>query len=137
MAQARGPDQVCEIRLLALTSSTKQPFLQAKQAKRMRTLRNSVRDLVKPIGPKVTAYGKRIPKERSKVVASLSDLSRFEQVSCSRTRLLAAAWLTLATAVRREPPHKLCHRLDRLSTERHRRSRGCIPSPNSKVGDSV
>ncbi|KWU46443.1 actin cytoskeleton organization protein [Rhodotorula sp. JG-1b] len=65
MAQARGPDQ-------------------AKQAKRMRTLRNSVRDLVKPIGPKVTAYGKRIPKERSKVVASLSDLSRFEQFDENR-----------------------------------------------------
>ncbi|TKA54938.1 hypothetical protein B0A53_02411 [Rhodotorula sp. CCFEE 5036] len=65
MAQARAPDQ-------------------AKQAKRMRTLRNSVRDLVKPIGPKVTAYGKRIPKERSKVVASLSDLSRFEQFDENR-----------------------------------------------------
>jgi hypothetical protein len=91
MAQARAPDQVCAIRLLPPTSSTKRPFLQAKQAKRMRTLRNSVRDLVKPIGPKVTAYGKRIPKERSKVVASLSDLSRFEQVSCFPCRSLVAA----------------------------------------------
>jgi hypothetical protein len=46
-------------------------------------------------------------------------------------------WLTLASAVRRESSHKLCHHFDRLSTQRHRRSRGCIPSPNSKVDDSV
>ncbi|GAA5989285.1 hypothetical protein JCM10908_001242 [Rhodotorula pacifica] len=64
---------------------------QAKQAKRMRVLRNSVRDFVKPIGPKVTAYGKRIAKERSKIVASLSDLQRFDQLDENRLTNFAAA----------------------------------------------
>ncbi len=94
MAHAKVPDQVCDVCRLPPMGSTNQPLLQVKQAKRMRTLRNSVRDLGKPIGPKVTAYGKRIPKERTKVVASLFDLGRFEQVSCSRRRSFAAAWLT-------------------------------------------
>lgn len=60
---------------------------QAEHAKRMRALRNSVRDLVKPIGPKVTAYSKRIAKERSKIVAALSDLERFEQVRRPRNEV--------------------------------------------------
>ncbi|BGO97647.1 Actin cytoskeleton organization protein [Rhodotorula toruloides ATCC 204091] len=50
---------------------------QAKHSKRLRAFRNSARDLVKPVGAKMTAYGKKVGKDRPKIVAAVADLQAF------------------------------------------------------------
>ncbi|BGP54000.1 mitochondrial distribution and morphology [Rhodotorula sphaerocarpa] len=63
----------------------------SKHAKRLRSFRNAARDAVKPIGPKVTAYSKRVAKERPKIVAGLADLQRFEPLDENRLTNFAHA----------------------------------------------
>ncbi|BGP30008.1 mitochondrial distribution and morphology [Rhodotorula toruloides] len=50
---------------------------QAKHSKRLRAFRNSARDLVKPVGAKMTAYGKKVGKDRPKIVAAVADRQAF------------------------------------------------------------
>ncbi|GJN88621.1 hypothetical protein Rhopal_001587-T1 [Rhodotorula paludigena] len=64
---------------------------QAKHAKRLRTFRNSARDLVKAVGVKLTAHGKKVAKERTKFVAAVSDLQQFEALDENRITNVAHA----------------------------------------------
>ncbi|GAA5970754.1 hypothetical protein JCM21900_002379 [Sporobolomyces salmonicolor] len=50
---------------------------QPKHSKRLRNFRNAARDLVRAVGQKMTAHGKKVAKERPKFVAAVSNLTQF------------------------------------------------------------
>lgn len=83
MILQKTPEQVglCHHATTLLEELTCHLPAQSKHAKRLRAFRNAARDAVKPIGPKLTAYGKRVAKERAKIVAALAHLQQFEPVS--------------------------------------------------------
>ncbi|GEM09601.1 actin cytoskeleton organization protein [Rhodotorula toruloides] len=64
---------------------------QAKHSKRLRAFRNSARDLVKPVGAKMTAYGKKVGKDRPKIVAAVADLQAFPALDEDRITNVAHA----------------------------------------------
>ncbi|GAA5830210.1 hypothetical protein JCM11251_001269 [Rhodosporidiobolus azoricus] len=51
---------------------------QPRHAKRLRAFRANARDLVRSVGAKLTAYSKKVAKERPKVLAAVADLRQFE-----------------------------------------------------------
>ncbi|GAA5990947.1 hypothetical protein JCM5350_008289 [Sporobolomyces pararoseus] len=54
---------------------------QSKHSKRFRTLRNLARDGLRQIGQQLTAHGKKVAKERPKIVASLAPLKAHEELN--------------------------------------------------------
>ncbi|GAA5898998.1 hypothetical protein JCM5296_006982 [Sporobolomyces johnsonii] len=50
---------------------------QPKHSKRLRNFRTAARDLVRAVGQKMTAHGKKVAKERPKFVAAVSSLTQF------------------------------------------------------------
>ncbi|GAA5896282.1 hypothetical protein JCM8208_001834 [Rhodotorula glutinis] len=71
-------------------ASTKAPD-QAKHQKRLRAFRNSAREPLKALGVKLTAYGKKVGKERAKFVAGVQDLTQFEPLDENRITNVAHA----------------------------------------------
>ncbi|GAA5829090.1 hypothetical protein JCM3770_005539, partial [Rhodotorula araucariae] len=64
---------------------------QAKHQKRLRTFRNAAREPLKALGVKLTAYGKKIGKDRARFVASASALTKFEALDENRITNVAHA----------------------------------------------
>ncbi|GAA5951742.1 hypothetical protein JCM3765_003103 [Sporobolomyces pararoseus] len=54
---------------------------QSKHSKRFRTLRNLARDGLRQIGQQLTAHGKKVAKERPKIVASLAPLKVHKELN--------------------------------------------------------
>ncbi|GAA6037170.1 hypothetical protein JCM8097_008769 [Rhodosporidiobolus ruineniae] len=64
---------------------------QPRHAKRLRAFRANARDLVRSVGAKLTAYSKKVAKERNKIVTAVSDLKQFEQLDENHLTNLAHA----------------------------------------------
>ncbi|GAA5968118.1 hypothetical protein JCM11641_003737 [Rhodosporidiobolus odoratus] len=64
---------------------------QPRHTKRLRAFRANARDLVRSVGAKLTAYSKKVAKERPKIVAAVVDLQRFEELNEDRITNLAHA----------------------------------------------
>ncbi|BGP37872.1 mitochondrial distribution and morphology [Rhodotorula kratochvilovae] len=64
---------------------------QAKHQKRLRAFRNAAREPLKALGVKLTAYGKKVGKDRARFVASSAGLSEFEALDENRITNVAHA----------------------------------------------
>ncbi|GAA6004547.1 hypothetical protein JCM10207_000928 [Rhodosporidiobolus poonsookiae] len=64
---------------------------QPRHTKRLRAFRANARDLVRSVGAKLTAYSKKVAKEKTKVVAAVADLKKFEQLDDKRISDIATA----------------------------------------------
>lgn len=69
-------------------------LLQAQRTKRLRTLRNTARELVRDLGGKLSSYGKIVAKSRPKVIAALVDLKQYDSVRSSTFEPLSLKSLT-------------------------------------------
>ncbi|GAA5885358.1 hypothetical protein JCM6882_009585 [Rhodosporidiobolus microsporus] len=64
---------------------------QPRHAKRLRAFRANARDLVRSVGAKLTAYSKKVAKERPKVLAAVADLKQYEMFDEDRLTNIAHA----------------------------------------------
>ncbi|GAA5848362.1 hypothetical protein JCM8547_004490 [Rhodosporidiobolus lusitaniae] len=64
---------------------------QPRHTKRLRAFRANARDLVRSVGAKLTAYSKKVAKERNKIVAALAGLKQFEELDANRLTNFAHA----------------------------------------------
>ncbi|BGP13829.1 mitochondrial distribution and morphology [Rhodosporidiobolus nylandii] len=64
---------------------------QPRHTKRLRAFRANARDLVRSTGAKLTAYSKKVAKERAKIVAAMGDLRQFDEFDENRLTNVAHA----------------------------------------------